>query len=176
MARFLFWGFRFSRKFLRTQTLTFFKTQYQDSYNRLKNLIFNIILMFNFILPEQVLFVWKLLLAAEEELHPIPIEEALTIAGRLVRHIPHGGPGRLHHVVAESGRQLLRDDEEHLLYGAQPANQPLLMTIHLNNYQPQMLQYERPEPRRYLIQKRNLILKTKSTKKVFISEISVYLE
>ena len=45
-------------------------------------------------------------LAFEEEVHPVPVEEALAVGGGLVGHVPHRRPGRLHHVVADTSSQL----------------------------------------------------------------------
>ena len=36
----------------------------------------------------------------KEEIHAATIEEPLTVDGGLVCHVPHGGPGRLHHIIA----------------------------------------------------------------------------
>jgi hypothetical protein len=83
------------------------------------------------ILPQEILLVRKFLLAPQKQLHPVPIQKTLTIARRLVRHVPHGGPRCLHDVIAVAGLQLLPDDEEHLLDGAEAADQPLLVAVHL---------------------------------------------
>lgn len=41
--------------------------------------------------------------AVQEELHAIEIEEHLAVVGRLVRDVPQGTPGELHHLVTLKG-------------------------------------------------------------------------
>ena len=38
----------------------------------------------------------------EEKVHAAASEEPLAVDRSLVSHIPHGRPGRLHHVVADA--------------------------------------------------------------------------
>ena len=42
-------------------------------------------------------------LALEEEVHAVPVEEALAVGWGLVGHVPHGRPGRLHYVITNLG-------------------------------------------------------------------------
>lgn len=41
--------------------------------------------------------------AVQEELHAIEVEEHLTVVGSLVRDVPQGAPGELHHLVTLKG-------------------------------------------------------------------------
>ena len=70
-------------------------------------------------------------LALEEPEHPTLRQEPLAVDRSLVRHVPHGGPGRLHHVITVPLLQLLGDDVEHLLHGPEAAHQHLLLAVHL---------------------------------------------
>ena len=48
----------------------------------------------------QVLLKRRYLQAVQEELHAIEVEEHLAVVGRLIRDVPQGAPGELHHLVA----------------------------------------------------------------------------
>lgn len=41
----------------------------------------------------------RYLQAVQEELHAVEVEEHLAVVGRLVRDVPQGAPGELHHLV-----------------------------------------------------------------------------
>lgn len=41
--------------------------------------------------------------AVQEELHAVEVEEHLAVVGGLVRDVPQGAPGELHHLVALKG-------------------------------------------------------------------------
>lgn len=43
--------------------------------------------------------------AVQEEFHAVEVEEHLTVVGRLVRDVPQGAPGELHHLVTLRGAE-----------------------------------------------------------------------
>ena len=55
----------------------------------------------------------RYLQAVQEELHAVEVEEHLAVVGRLVRDVPQGAPGELHHLVTleqgEGSAQVRRD-------------------------------------------------------------------